>query len=107
MGDPENWFCCTKLTSEGLISKLSSSTVGTAGAKFTWTNKRDGGAFIAQRLDRAICNDSWLDHWNIVNCNTLLKCHSNHIIPRFKFFNSWTDIDGCEALISAHWNIQC
>jgi len=28
VGDPENWFCCTKLSSASLISKLSSSTVG-------------------------------------------------------------------------------
>jgi hypothetical protein len=28
MGDPENWFCCTKLSSVGLISKLLPSTVG-------------------------------------------------------------------------------
>jgi len=27
-GDLENWFCCTKLSNAGLISKLSSSTVG-------------------------------------------------------------------------------
>jgi len=28
VGDPENWFCCTKLSSAGLISMLSSSTIG-------------------------------------------------------------------------------
>jgi len=28
VGDPENWFCCTKLSSAGLIWKLSSSIVG-------------------------------------------------------------------------------
>jgi len=28
VGDPENWFCCTKLRSAGLISKLLPSTVG-------------------------------------------------------------------------------
>jgi len=28
MGDPETWFYCTKLSSVGLISKLSSSNVG-------------------------------------------------------------------------------
>jgi len=27
-GDPENWFCCTKLSSAGLILKLLPSTVG-------------------------------------------------------------------------------
>jgi len=28
MGDPENWFRCTKLRNAGLISNLSPSTVG-------------------------------------------------------------------------------
>ena len=28
VGDPENWFCCTKLRSVGFISKLLPSTVG-------------------------------------------------------------------------------
>jgi len=74
----------------------------TNGAQLTWTNKREGGAFIAQRLDRAICNESWIDLWSVISCNTLLKCQSDHfpllltlhvkppitIIPRFKFFKS-------------------
>lgn len=95
--------------------------LNTNGAKYTWTNKREGGAFIAQRLDRAICNENWLDHWSIVSCNTLIKCHSDHfpllltlhknppidIIPRFKFFKTWTDFDSCEEIISSHWNISC
>jgi len=89
----------------------------TNGAKYTWTNKREGRAFMAQILDRAICNEQWLDHWNISSCNTLIKHHSDHfpllitlnktppitIIPRFKFFNAWTEIDSCEALVAAHW----
>lgn len=32
----------------------------TSRAKYTWVNKREGGAFIAQRLDRAICNEKWI-----------------------------------------------
>jgi hypothetical protein len=92
----------------------------TNGAKYTWTNKRDGGAFIAQRLDRAICNETWIDHWSILNCNTLVKCHSDHfplllnfhkqppsnIIPRFTFFKVWAAIEGCAELIANHWAIQ-
>ena len=93
----------------------------TNGAKFTWTNKREGGALIKQRLDRTICNDSWLDHWSVVSCNTLIKCHSDHfpllltlhkhmpidITPKFKFFTTWTAFDSCEDIISSHWNTQC
>jgi hypothetical protein len=93
--------------------------LNTSGVKYTWTNKRDGGAFIAQRLDRAICNENWFDQWAVTTCNTLLRCHSDHfplllsmhkqlpinIIPRFKFFKAWSSFEGCESLITAHWNI--
>lgn len=92
----------------------------TNGAKFTWSNNREGGAFIAQRLDRAICNDIWIEHWKILSCNTLVRCFSDHfpllltmhqtspinIIPRFKFFKSWLLIESCEDIVSAHWAIQ-
>jgi hypothetical protein len=89
----------------------------TKGVKFTWTNKRDGAAFIAQRLDRAICNGPWFDCWSSISCNTLIRCYSDHIplllslqkappadiIPRFKFFRFWTNYDSCADLIASHW----
>jgi len=90
----------------------------TKGVYYTLTNKIDGAIFIAQKLDRVICNDQWLDIWNSINCNTLLRCFSDHfpllvtlhksphidIIPRFKFFKFLSDIDSCESLISDHLN---
>lgn len=92
----------------------------TSGAKYTWVNKREGGAFIAQRLDRAISNEKWIDHWAITCCNTLVGTCSDHfpllltihkhppinIIPRFKFFKSWTPFDSCEILVSTHWSVN-
>jgi len=91
----------------------------TNGVRFTWTNRREGGAFMAQRIDRAICNESWIDYWSVFSCNTLVKCFSDHfpllltlnknppitIIPRFKFFKAWTDFESCESLVSSHWLI--
>jgi len=52
--------------------------IETNGAQFTWINRREGGAFMAQRLDRAICNEEWIDYWSIFSCNTLVKCYSDH-----------------------------
>jgi len=74
----------------------------TNGAQFTWTNRRERWAFMAQGIDRAICNESWIDYWSVFSCNTLVKCFSDHfpllltlhknppitIIPRFKFFKA-------------------
>ena len=91
--------------------------LATNGAQYTWTNRREGDAFMAQRLDRAIGNANWIDFWNIISCYTLLKSFSDHfpllinmlkeppikIIPRFKFFKAWTEFDSCEPIIAAHW----
>jgi len=101
-------------------NKHSLVHLDTNGARFTWSNNREGGAFIAQRLDRAICNDRWIDYWNVISCNTLVRCFSYHfpllltlhqqppttITPRFKFFKSWTTFDSCEAIVSDHWAVQ-
>jgi len=86
-------------------------------ARFTWTSQRDGGAFMAQRIDRAICNEAWLDYWNVSSYNTLVKCFSDHfpllltlhkdppinVISRFKFFKAWTEFESCESIVAAHW----
>lgn len=91
----------------------------THGARFTWTNQRDGRAFMAQRIDRAICNEEWLDYWNVSSCNTLVKSFFDHfpllmtmhknppiiVIPRFKFFKVWTEFESCESILAAHWLI--
>jgi uncharacterized protein (DUF779 family) len=45
----------------------------TRGAWFTWSNGRRGRAFTKKRLDRAICNQSWLSTCSMVSCSTLLK----------------------------------
>jgi endonuclease/exonuclease/phosphatase family metal-dependent hydrolase len=52
--------------------------LNTQGLQYTWTNRREGKAYIAQRLDRAICNEQWLTHWSISTCNTLSKYQSDH-----------------------------
>jgi len=92
----------------------------TSGAKYTWINKREGGAFITQRLDRTICNESWIDYWSTTTCNTLDRTCSDHfpplltfykrppihITPRFQFFKSWTTFDSCEDIVADHWASQ-
>lgn len=52
--------------------------VFTRGVLFTWSNGRKGRHLTEKRLDRAICNDSWLDYWSCVPCVSLTKSRSDH-----------------------------
>ncbi|GAU43510.1 hypothetical protein TSUD_399030 [Trifolium subterraneum] len=59
----------------------------TRGAWFTWSNGRRGRAFTEKRLDRAICNQSWLN-----SCSEFLKM--------------WTLHESCKDIISNCWGTQ-
>lgn len=37
--------------------------LGFHGTKFTWTNKRDSGSVVQERIDRAVANAKWLDRF--------------------------------------------
>lgn len=52
--------------------------VQTRGAEFTWTNNRSARSHTELRLDRAICNDEWLNFWSSMTCCTLTRCCSDH-----------------------------
>jgi len=73
------------------------------GSFFTWSNGRLGADFVSLRLDRAICNNVWLNFRRRMNCQTLIRHHSDHhplllsvdssdvkISFPFKFFKTWT-----------------
>jgi exonuclease III len=59
----------------------------TRGAWFTWSNGRRGRAFTEKRLDRAICNMTWMNSCTMVSCSTLIKNKSDHfpILVNFQF----------------------
>lgn len=84
----------------------------TMGPFLTWLNGRLGADSIALRLDRAICNDIWLNFWRRANCNSLIRHHSHHhplllsidamgtkIAIPFKFFKTWTSHVDCRRLV--------
>lgn len=50
----------------------------TRGAFYSWSNGRRGREFTEKRLDRAVCNDEWLNFWTSVSCCTLTKSASDH-----------------------------
>ncbi|MCI01683.1 RNA-directed DNA polymerase (Reverse transcriptase), partial [Trifolium medium] len=91
----------------------------TRGAWFTWSNGRRGRAFTEKRLDRSICNQSWLNSCSMVSCSTLIKNKSDHFpillnfqmnstnyASQFKFLKMWTLHDSCKDLISNCWGTQ-
>lgn len=87
--------------------------LSTKGAEFTWSNGRRSRAYIAPGLNRAICNDSWIQYWNQISCSTLTRSKSyNHPIllsiskevsshpSSFKFFKMWIDHPDCRRVAS-------
>ncbi|XP_019430032.1 PREDICTED: uncharacterized protein LOC109337507 [Lupinus angustifolius] len=91
----------------------------TMGADFTWTNKRRGAALIERRLDRALCNDSWIDGWSQVACcslpriasdhNPTLLCSHSDLVRRsssFKFQKMWLHHVDCRRIIEESWALD-
>jgi ribonuclease HI len=89
----------------------------TRGAWYTWSNGRRGRAFTEKRLDRAICNQTWLNLCCKVSCSTLIRNKSDHypllldfqfsdstFVSQFKFLKMWSLHPTCKELISDCWN---
>jgi len=79
----------------------------TVGVKYTWSNNRVGRAFIAQRLERALCNDHWIDSWSFTSGNSLAKCHSDHSGQyNFVISNCWFN-DKDVIILLLYYDICC
>jgi hypothetical protein len=50
----------------------------TGGSFFTWTNGRFGNENVALRLDRAVCNEDWINYWRNSSCSALVRHQSDH-----------------------------
>jgi hypothetical protein len=91
----------------------------TADAFFTWRNGRDGIRSTKRRLDRCVCNQSWMNISTSVNCSTLTRNHSDHypillefqlnnhkFSTQFKFLKMWSLHENCKDVIQDSWNTQ-
>jgi hypothetical protein len=89
----------------------------TRGAEFTWNNGRGGNRHTEKRLDRAICNQAWLDSCCSSSVTALTRICSDHFpllldlqvtavsfASQFKFQRMWTLHDDCANIISECWN---
>ncbi|WJX32857.1 hypothetical protein P8452_21136 [Trifolium repens] len=91
--------------------------IPTRGVEFTWANGREGKNYTQKRLDRAICNLSWINMSTTISCSTLVKHKSDHcpllldfhnhelsFASQFRFFRMWSMHNGCKDLIQNSWN---
>ena len=87
-----------------------------SGSFFTWTNSRFGNDNVALRLDRAVCNEAWINFWRYSSCTALVRHQSDHNplllslifstvkhATPFKFFKVWTSHDDCHQLVLDNW----
>ncbi|XP_019435225.1 PREDICTED: uncharacterized protein LOC109341721 [Lupinus angustifolius] len=88
----------------------------TRGAEFKWTNRRRGLAHTEKRLDRSLCNESWMTIWQQSYCCTLPRSASDHhpimfgfcneqarVQSQFRFHKMWLKHEGLRGVVEAHW----
>jgi len=89
----------------------------TKGSIYTWSNRRGENAYTERKLDRSICNQSWLDMCASVSCLTLVRHRSDHspllldfnltrlsFGSQFKFLKMWSLHEDCSNLVENSWN---
>jgi len=88
-----------------------------SGASFTWSNGRLGNQRIERKLDRVLCNFSYLDTWYSCRYKVLVRNCSDHhpllvefassLASRkpytFKFFKMWLQHLSCRQVIQQSW----
>ncbi|GAU35943.1 hypothetical protein TSUD_394910 [Trifolium subterraneum] len=113
-------FSPARLPMEEFISWTDSSHIfhlPTRGAEFTWANGRGGSRHTGKRLDRAVCNQAWLDLCCVSSVSTLIKQKSDHFpllldfqlttttfVSNFKFMRMWANHQDCRNIIADCWN---
>jgi len=93
------------------------SHLPTLGSFYTWTNGRFGNENVALRLDRAVCNEEWINFWCNSTCLALVRHKSDHNLillslvfstvkhtTPFKFFKVWSSHDDCRKLVMDTWS---
>ncbi|GJR45637.1 reverse transcriptase [Tanacetum coccineum] len=86
------------------------------GLSYTWDNKRDAGANIHERIDRALANDVLLEtfphhtpiHHPLIGSDHAPLLYNTFPIKRrrmkaFRFESMWTTDEGCEDTIRKSW----
>ncbi|KAK3206743.1 hypothetical protein Dsin_020789 [Dipteronia sinensis] len=83
--------------------------MGFIGAKFKWSNKRDGASYVLERLDRGPCNKGFrslcprfvirhMEFWDATNVYNPVKKGI-----RFFFEECWTEDIECKEIVDSVW----
>ncbi|XP_031387245.1 uncharacterized protein LOC116200546 [Punica granatum] len=72
-----------------MLNSCHLSDLGFSGPRFTWTNLRDAGGLVQERLDRAVANPSWRLTFPNAEVAHLPRVHSDHC-PILRTFNPVT-----------------
>ncbi|CAL1403132.1 unnamed protein product [Linum trigynum] len=99
-----------------MIQDIGLHDPGYQGEPFTWTNKRMGMACIRERLDRALCSQTWMDTFPDTLVKHFTDQGSDHRAlllsdkpyvrmcrPLFRFDARWADNPEVKAMVSYVW----
>jgi hypothetical protein len=99
------------------LSECSLGDLGYRGSKYTWSNKREVGEFIKERLDRALANAGWCAQFPAIVTEVLAARSSDHRplwicfkppllrSPKlFRFEASWNVSEECAKVIRQAWS---
>jgi len=91
--------------------------IPTRGVQYTWTNGRRGTRHTERRLDRAVCNQLWLDNCVSLAVTSLTRHKSDHFpilldfktssIPQvtpFRFMQMWLLHEDCKRIVKETWS---
>jgi hypothetical protein len=91
--------------------------LSTSGAEYTWQNGRWGPRHTEKRLDRAVCNQAWLDLCTVTAVSAITRHRSDHFplllefqlhnvacASSFKFLRMWSMHSDCRQVISDSWS---
>ncbi|XP_026417388.1 uncharacterized protein LOC113312869 [Papaver somniferum] len=97
------------------VQQLDLIDSGYSGADTTWSNHRSGDDHVSARLDRALVNNHWINHYTNAHLQHLVPVASDHCpillhtVPSatkhspFKLYKCWFKMDSCTDTIARSW----
>ncbi|XP_057251813.1 uncharacterized protein LOC130591882 [Beta vulgaris subsp. vulgaris] len=116
----ENGWKCERsrvAASERCAERCGLSDLKSTGAYYTWNNKQEGEARVFSKLDRALCNDKWLEMlptseaWFMPeglfdHSPILVRVHKEIVQGNkpFKYYQMWSKAPDFQRRVSDAWS---